>query len=48
MGLALIIIGLILWLALGLFTAGVICLIVGVVLVFVPGAPYGYSTWHRR
>lgn len=46
MGLALIIIGLILWLGFGFVIVGLICLIVGIVLVFVPGTPYGYG-WYR-
>jgi len=46
MGLLLIIIGLILWLALGWGLIGIICIIVGLVLLFVPQAPYGYG-WYR-
>jgi hypothetical protein len=26
---------------------GLILVLVGIVLLFVPGVPYGYSTWHR-
>ena len=47
MAIALIIIGLILWLGFGFFLAGLICLIVGLVLLFVPAVPYGYHTWRR-
>lgn len=46
MGLLLVILGLILWLALGFFVIGLICIIIGVFLLFVPGAPYGYG-WYR-
>jgi hypothetical protein len=35
-GLALIILGLIFWLALGWFVIGVICIVVGVALLFAP------------
>jgi fatty acid desaturase len=45
MGLVLILIGLVLWLATGLFWAFIICLILGLLLLFWPGAPYGYSSW---
>lgn len=44
MALALILIGLIVMLLLN-FTAGLILLVIGIVLLFVPGVPYGY---HRR
>jgi hypothetical protein len=48
MGLALIIIGLILWLVFGFVIAGIICLVIGLVLLFVPGAPYGYGYYRDR
>lgn len=48
LGLALILIGLILWLALGWSLIGLILIVVGIVLLFVPGAPYGYSSWGGR
>jgi hypothetical protein len=44
-GLLLIIIGLVLWLTTGLFWAFIVCLILGLALLFWPGAPYGYSSW---
>ena len=46
MGLALVIIGIIVMLLLH-FTIGLILVIVGVVLIFVPGTPYGYSHYRR-
>jgi hypothetical protein len=48
MGLVLVIAGLLLWLLGGYFVVGVILLIVGLVLLFVPGPFYGYSYWHGR
>ena len=48
MGLALIIIGLILWLGLGFFVAGIICLIIGLILMFAPGPFYGYPYYRSR
>jgi hypothetical protein len=47
MGLLLVILGLVLWL-LGYALIGVILLVIGLVLLFVPGVPYGYSSWRRR
>lgn len=47
MGLALILIGLILWLALGWSLIGLVLIIIGIVLMFVPHT-YGYSDWRRR
>lgn len=47
MGLLLIIAGLLVWLLLGAMLIGVVLIILGVVLFFVPAAPYGYSRWHR-
>jgi hypothetical protein len=46
MALALIIIGLIVWLLLNA-TLGIILLVIGLVLLFVPAAPYGPTTWRR-
>lgn len=46
MGLLLVILGLILWLALGWLVIGVILIVIGLFLLFVPGTPYGYS-WYR-
>lgn len=45
MGLALIIIGLVVWLLLSA-ALGAVLVVVGVVLLFVPGSPYGYG-WYR-
>jgi hypothetical protein len=47
MGLLLIVLGLVIWLLVSPLI-GLILLVLGIVLVFVPGAPYGYSTWHGR
>lgn len=47
MGLLLVILGLILWLGFGLFLLGIICLVVGLVLLFVPGT-YGVREWGGR
>jgi hypothetical protein len=48
MGLLLVILGLLLWLLAGWFVVGVILIVLGIVLLFVPGAPYGYSHYHGR
>lgn len=45
MGLLLIVLGLIIWLLLSPLI-GIIMVIVGVILLFVPAAPYGYG-WYR-
>jgi hypothetical protein len=47
MGLLLIIIGLIVMLLVH-FTVGLILVILGIVLLFVPGVPYGYSSYRGR
>lgn len=47
MGLLLIIIGIVLWLLVSSLL-GLICVVIGIVLLFVPGAPYGYSSWRGR
>ena len=47
MALALIIIGLLVAVLLS-WTIGLLLVIVGVVLLFVPAVPYGYRTWGRR
>lgn len=47
MGLVLVIIGLILWLATTWTLLGIILFVIGLVLVFVPGTG-GYTDWHRR
>lgn len=44
MGLLLVIAGLLLWLIGGWFVVGVILIVLGVVLLFVPGAPYGFRS----
>lgn len=48
MGLVLVVVGLLLWLLGGWFVIGIICIIVGIVLLFVPAVPYGYSSWRGR
>lgn len=47
MGLALILIGLVILLLVN-FTIGLVLMLIGLVLCFVPGVPYGYSSWHGR
>jgi hypothetical protein len=47
MALALIIIGLIVMLLLH-FTVGLVLVFIGIVLLFVPAVPYGYSSWRGR
>lgn len=47
MGLLLVIAGLLLWLLGGYFLIGIILIIIGLVLFFVPGVPYGYSSRRR-
>jgi hypothetical protein len=47
MGLALIIIGLLVWFLLGAVVIGIVLVVIGIVLIFVPGAPYGYSHYRR-
>jgi hypothetical protein len=44
-GLILVIAGLLLWLLGGYFVVGIVLLVIGVVLLFAPGAPYGYDAW---
>jgi hypothetical protein len=44
MAIALILIGLLIMLLLH-FTVGLVILVIGIILLFVPGVPYGY---HRR
>ena len=47
MGLLLIILGIVVWLLLHP-TIGIIMVILGIVLVFWPGTPYGYSYYRGR
>jgi hypothetical protein len=47
MALVLIIIGLIVMLLVH-FTLGLILLVIGLILLFVPGVPYGYSSYRGR
>lgn len=47
MALALIIIGIIVMLLLH-FYLGLALVLIGIVLLFVPAVPYGYSSWHGR
>lgn len=46
MALLLVIVGLILWVTVAP-TIGIICIVVGLILFFVPGTPYGYSHYRR-
>lgn len=48
MGLVLIIAGLLVWLLAGLTVVGIILIVVGLILLFVPGPFYGYSYWRGR
>lgn len=47
MGLALILIGLVVLLLWSTLIGGLL-IVVGLILLFVPGVPYGYSTWRGR
>lgn len=47
MGLLLIILGIVIWLLVSPLI-GLILVLVGLVLLFVPGVPYGYSSWRGR
>jgi uncharacterized membrane protein HdeD (DUF308 family) len=47
MALLLIILGLFVMLFLS-FAVGAFMVVVGIVLLFVPGVPYGYRSWGRR
>ena len=47
MGLALILIGILIWLLLSP-TIGIILVVVGIILLFIPGPFYGYSYWRGR
>jgi hypothetical protein len=46
MGLLLALVGLLLWLLTSLNTLGIILFVLGLILIFVPGVPYGAS-WYR-
>ena len=46
MGLALILIGIVVWLMLNP-TIGILLVVIGLVLFFVPAVPYGYSSYRR-
>lgn len=48
MGLALVLIGVLLWALLGWTVIGLLLIIVGLVLLFVPGVPYGYHSYRGR
>jgi uncharacterized membrane protein len=48
MGLALFLIGFLLLLLTTWNVVAIVLIVVGVILIFVPGAPYGYSSWHGR
>jgi hypothetical protein len=47
MGLLLLILGIVIWLLLSPLI-GLILIIVGIIMIFVPGAPYGYSSYRGR
>lgn len=47
MGLLLVIVGIVIWLLVSPLL-GLILVLVGIVLLFVPGVPYGYSSWRGR
>ena len=47
MALALVVIGLLLWLLGGLTVVGIVVMVLGLVLVFVPAVPGGYGSWRR-
>jgi hypothetical protein len=46
MGLILVVLGIVIWLMVSPML-GIILVILGVLLLFVPGVPYGASTWRR-
>lgn len=48
MGLILVLIGLLLWLLGGYFAIGIILIVLGLILLFVPVVPGGYHSWGRR
>jgi Flp pilus assembly protein TadB len=47
MGLLLVILGIVIWLLVSPLI-GLILVILGIVLLFVPGVPYGYSSYRGR
>ena len=47
MGLLLIILGIIFWFTISTLL-GIICIVIGLILLFVPQVPYGYSSWRGR
>jgi hypothetical protein len=47
MGLLLTILGIVIWLLLSPLL-GLILVIVGIIMLFVPGVPYGYSSYRGR
>jgi hypothetical protein len=47
MGLALVLIGIVVAIFLSVFW-GIILVAIGVILMFVPSVPYGYSSWRGR
>lgn len=47
MGLLLIVLGIVIWLLLSPLL-GLILVVIGLILLFVPGVPYGYSSWRRH
>jgi hypothetical protein len=47
MGLLLVVLGIVIWLLVSPLI-GIILVILGIVLLFVPGVPYGYSSYRGR
>jgi hypothetical protein len=47
MGLLLVMLGIVIWLLVSPLI-GIILVILGIVLLFVPGVPYGYSSYRGR
>jgi hypothetical protein len=47
MGLLLVVLGIVIWLLVSPLI-GLILVILGIVLLFVPGVPYGYSSYRGR
>lgn len=47
MGLLLIVLGIVFWFTFST-ALGLIFIVVGIILLFVPAVPYGYSSWRGR
>jgi hypothetical protein len=48
MAILLILAGLLIWLLTTMDTLGIILLVLGIILLFVPQVPYGYHSWGGR